>query len=494
MAAEHSPTPTLNVSPAAGEQTSEGLRVRKKWRRTDRHQTPANQTPTPTLNVSPAAGEQLSNRVQVGKKQRTVQMTFVDKLVNVTTRSGAEEQMRDLPWDNTDITPNLNPEDNVGSSMEGDEPMYLISDGEDDEDSLAACMAEYETGLEPPHRTTIPSPMADTTGQTQDSDVGSEYEDVTTDKDTHWHRREAEQDLERQPFITKYPGELMAIDGVKERLCLSYKNARELNQMIDTHLPGRPHFQRKEILVGDEVCDLYFRDILQCIRALFLDPDFGPYLKFAPERHYVNEDKDKRVYHDMYTGGWWWFTQVAIEKDLPGATTVPVLLSTDKTQLTPFQDKCAYPIYMTIGNIPKEIHRKASMHAYFLLGYLPMTKLKLETNQAKRKRLTTNLYHACLRHILEPLISAGNHGVFMPTATGDVHRIHPIVVNFIGDYPEQVLSTCTLTGDCPRCGTSTEDLGNFDPNNMPAPRNLDNFLNVLDSFHRDPAGFLQALL
>ncbi|KAF8258061.1 hypothetical protein EI94DRAFT_1780982 [Lactarius quietus] len=297
----------------------------------------------------------------------------------------------------------------------------------------------------------------------------------------------------RGPSLNSFT-ELMAIDGMKvhERLRLSFKNSRELNQLIDTHLPGCPPFQRKEILVGDEVCKLYFRDIVQCIRALFGDPDFAPYLILAPERHYTDEEKDERVYHDMYTGGWWWFTQVAIEKELPGVTIVPVLISSDKTQLTPFQNKSAYPVYMMIGNIPKEFHRKASMRAYVLLGYLPTTKLKQENNQAKQKWLTTNLYHACLQHILRPLINAGNHGVFMSTATSDVHHVHPILASFIGDYPEQVLTTCTLTGDCPRCSTTTEDLGNFDPDDVPTPRSLEQFLKVLASFHQDPAGFLQA--
>ena len=89
-----------------------------------------------------------------------------------------------------------------------------------------------------------------------------------------------------------------------------FKNSRELNELIDKHLPGRPPFRRKEILVGDEVCELYFRDIIQCIRALFCDPDLAPYLIMAPERHYTDEDKEEMVYHDMYTGKWWWFTQV----------------------------------------------------------------------------------------------------------------------------------------------------------------------------------------
>ncbi|KAM6496352.1 hypothetical protein JOM56_009058, partial [Amanita muscaria] len=55
----------------------------------------------------------------------------------------------------------------------------------------------------------------------------------------------------------------------------------------------------------------------------------------------------------------------------PGATIVPVIISTDKTQLTLFRNKNAYPIYMTIGNIPKEIRRRPSMRAYVLLVDCP---------------------------------------------------------------------------------------------------------------------------
>src|SRR6202041_763924 len=41
-----------------------------------------------------------------------------------------------------------------------------------------------------------------------------------------------------------------------------------------------------------------------------------------------------------------------------GATIIPIIISSDKTQLTLFRNKSAYPVYMTIGNIPKDICRK----------------------------------------------------------------------------------------------------------------------------------------
>lgn len=98
-----------------------------------------------------------------------------------------------------------------------------------------------------------------------------------------------------------------------ERLGLSYKNTAELNKLIDQDLPGRPSFQRHEVIVGSEVCDVYFRDALACIKALFADPDLAPYLVTAPEKHFTDgsDGGRTRMYHDMHTGKWWWSMQVS---------------------------------------------------------------------------------------------------------------------------------------------------------------------------------------
>ncbi|KAM6489459.1 hypothetical protein JOM56_015092, partial [Amanita muscaria] len=294
----------------------------------------------------------------------------------------------------------------------------------------------------------------------------------------------------RGPSSTAFT-DLMAIDGVQERLSLAFKNTRELNKMIDEHLPGRPPFGRHEILVGNEVSEVYFRDIVSCVRSLFADPDFAPYLVFRPEEHYTDAMKQERMYHDMHSGDWWWSTQDAIESKKPGATIVPIIISTDKTQLTLFRNKSAYPLYMTIGNIPKEIRSRPSSRAYVLLGYLPTTRLEHVMNKAAKRRMITNLYHTCLSRILEPLVSAGKDGVYMSTASGQVHRNHLILASFIGDYPEQVLTTCTLTGDCPQCQESCDSLGEFNADEVSPLRNMKTIVKVFNSFDRDPNRFLQ---
>ncbi|KAJ3017247.1 hypothetical protein NUW54_g631 [Trametes sanguinea] len=79
--------------------------------------------------------------------------------------------------------------------------------------------------------------------------------------------------------------ELLGIPGLPEALQLSFKTANELNAIIDKHLPGRrPRFQREDVIVADEAFDVYFRDIIECIRALFGDAEFAQHLVFAPEQ------------------------------------------------------------------------------------------------------------------------------------------------------------------------------------------------------------------
>ncbi|KAJ8509360.1 hypothetical protein ONZ45_g8474 [Pleurotus djamor] len=408
--------------------------------------------------------------------------------------------------------------------------------GDDNEDLDGQATMDEEMGLEA-ERTERPA-----LGDTIIEDNGN-LEEVTPMR----LRGGAEVDLQKKPFIVRYPGEkagkvykegggdmntkynvssggnenpyhpfkskidwevahwaktrgpsstafteLMQIEGVAEKLGVSFKNANELNTIIDESLPGRPRFERHEILVGGEVCEVFSRNIIECIRALYGDPDFAQYLAFVPEKHYTDETESERLFHDMQTGRWWWATQEELEKTNPGATIVPIILSSDKTQLTLFRNKSAYPLYLTIGNIPKEIRRKPSKRAYILLAYLPITKLEGVTNKASRRRQLANLYHACLSHILAPLHSAGLSGLFLTSGDGLIRRGHPIFACFIGDYPEQTLVTATKSG-CPTCPAKPDELGHYTRDD-PSPwlKNLNAILDVLDSFDVDPGGFLQA--
>ncbi|KAI9432531.1 hypothetical protein H4582DRAFT_2113136 [Lactarius indigo] len=138
-----------------------------------------------------------------------------------------------------------------------------------------------------------------------------------------------------------------------------------------------------------------------------------------------------------------------------GTVTIPIILSSDKTQITLFWNKSAYPLYMTIGNIPKEIHHCPSSHAYVLIAYLPTSRLPHIANSISR---------CC----------------------------HPIYACFIGDYPEQVLVTCTKTGECAQCPEPRDKLGDTGPEIPTGWCDLHTLLNTLHNFNDDPAAFFES--
>jgi len=143
-------------------------------------------------------------------------------------------------------------------------------------------------------------------------------------------------------------------------------------------------------------------------------------------------------------------------------TVLPIILSSNKTQLTLFQNNMAYPVYLTIGNIPKEICQKPLCHAQILMGYIPTTKFLGITTKAACCCALSNLFHMCIQHILALINSIGKTGIKMLSGDGIWCQCHPIFSAFVGDYPEQVLVTCTFNGHCPKCIVPSDHLGDYD--------------------------------
>ncbi|KAI0033638.1 hypothetical protein K488DRAFT_47333 [Vararia minispora EC-137] len=280
--------------------------------------------------------------------------------------------------------------------------------------------------------------------------------------------------------------ELLQMEGVPKRLDLSFRTATQLNDIVDKQLPDRPKFRMEEVTIGNRSFEIYLRDIITCIRAIYGDAEFVPYLVFSPERHYKDPDRVIRVYSEMNTGKWWWAQQMELEHKKPGATIIPLIFSSDKTQLTVFRNKTAYPVYLTIGNISKDIRRKPSRRAQILVAYLPTAKLDHIKNKTARRRALSNLFHECMRRITASLQTAGTEGVAMQSGDGVWRRCHPIYATFVGDYPEQVLVASTIYGDCPKCIVPKAQLG--DNINFPN-RDLEKVLNVFDLEDGDPSIF-----
>jgi hypothetical protein len=213
----------------------------------------------------------------------------------------------------------------------------------DDEDDIAAqdradaVQAVLEGGYEPPR------PDAPSNNAIQSEPVAV----ATTPLPVPVARKPIEDRFNHKPIIERFPGRLAGApisphrDQTSEQLYssnfekeavnpyapftsktdweialgLSYGTSAQLNAIIDNKLPGRPKFPRSEVVVDNEVFHLYSRDIIECVRALFGDSDFAPYLLVVPERHYIDKEKTVRMYHNMHTGKWWWATQVSFQAD-----------------------------------------------------------------------------------------------------------------------------------------------------------------------------------
>jgi hypothetical protein len=99
-----------------------------------------------------------------------------------------------------------------------------------------------------------------------------------------------------------------------------------------------------------------------------------------------------------------------------------------------------------------------------------------------------NLFHASLKHILQPLENAGCTGLPMTSRAGLVYRCHPLFAVFVGDYPEQILTTICKTGDCPKCDIDHNAMGEDDESYTLRDANV--VLDALASFNpNDPAEF-----
>ena len=169
---------------------------------------------------------------------------------------------------------------------------------------------------------------------------------------------------------------------------------------------------------------------------------------------------------------------------------IPVILSSDKTRVVLFGTKTTYLVYMTIGNIPKDIRQKPSRRTHILVGYLPTTQLLHVSSVASHRRMLTNLFHHCFSRILDPLKCAGKTGVEMTSGDGVTCQTLPLFACFVGDYPEQVLVSGCKTGECPKCDIHQEKLG--DLGTQSSYQDLQKVLDALSTFDNNPVGYSSA--
>ncbi|EGO04621.1 hypothetical protein SERLA73DRAFT_118588 [Serpula lacrymans var. lacrymans S7.3] len=172
---------------------------------------------------------------------------------------------------------------------------------------------------------------------------------------------------------------------------------------------------------------------------------------YAPKCAYTDESAQGHIFDDMWTADWWREKQWSLNKI---EIVSPVILASDKTMLKDFQgDKSAWPVYLAIGDIAKD--------AMVLLGYLPVAKLDYFKENTRSLAAGYQMFHHCMSIMLRPLVAACKDRLNMICADGLIHRIHPILAAYVGNFPEQCLIACCKESWCPECVVSYDKQGDM---------------------------------
>ena len=110
----------------------------------------------------------------------------------------------------------------------------------------------------------------------------------------------------------------------------------------------------------------YYRDLLECIQFLLAHLPLLAYLDI--EAVHLAVSGGHPIYLVKNTGDWWWDAQ---DQVLAGATIVPVIGAAEKTPWTNCSgDQHGWPLYQTIGNVPKDIRWTPTMGTRILVGLI----------------------------------------------------------------------------------------------------------------------------
>ncbi|KAI6009068.1 hypothetical protein BKA83DRAFT_4505299 [Pisolithus microcarpus] len=225
--------------------------------------------------------------------------------------------------------------------------------------------------------------------------------------------------------------------SMTKKMPLSFWTAKELRGRIED-LPKGPCWKICIVPMHHPTTspvELYWRDPLECIEALFNHPFYAGKMDYSPFRV---------------------FTAVPTGSMLCG-----IILSSDKTNITNVcRGKVAHPLLISLANIRMNVRNKASSHAFLLTALMPIVKF-IHPIPRIHSVLEARLFHTCLDFILEPLKKAAQLGRMMADPLGNVHFCFTPLVAYIVDTPEACMLACIRGKMSPVTKATYKDFGDL---------------------------------
>ncbi|KAI5984167.1 hypothetical protein EDD15DRAFT_2375560 [Pisolithus albus] len=217
--------------------------------------------------------------------------------------------------------------------------------------------------------------------------------------------------------------EFLSLEATKN-MPLSFWTAKDLCAQAEL-LPSGPRWKFQIVPTTHptrEPIQLYFRDALDCVEALFNHPFFADKMDFTPFRLFTTAER--------------------LHKIPEGATICGIILSSDKTNITNMcGSKVAHPLLISLANIKMKVRNKGCSHAFLLLALMPIPQF-IHPVRRMCGVLEEHLFHQCLDIVLEPLKQAARLGRMMSDPVGNLRYCFTHLVSYIVDTPEARMLAC----------------------------------------------------
>ena len=147
---------------------------------------------------------------------------------------------------------------------------------------------------------------------------------------------------------------------------------------------------------------------------------------------------------------------------MPGATVVRIIRISDQTNPTNFLgDHKAWPVSITIENLPSPPRNSPDSMAFLLLTLLPIPPKFSKSSKADQHQMKINAdtLQDLFELIFTPLQDVAHTGIAINCTNAKVRQCFPILLAWIADNMENLALHGLKTNTCPNCALPTHELG-----------------------------------